>query len=282
MDPTLPAADSLQDLQSQFDSLTDSQNRESLKLKVFDPLYMNTIEKSFQEFLSAMNELVNEYEQDTYLQKLPMVAKEIIRNIHMVRTSAQTVLNELNKIKANPSSPQECQDDIPKINAVKEALSRLSQALKQSTATSAGVSYTTGESTGAATDAATAANEPDNVPGTSIHRAESKYRNSQVVMSLNDSLVQLVRFKEIPALDENDVVQTICRQIMTLISTLVSDLGKLDIVRAFVGNTKTTDACKFKNTIQKLTSPESTNPFNDSSAQSRAENIAISLVSFLI
>jgi Sec-independent protein translocase protein TatA len=247
---------------------------------------MNTIEKSFQEFLSAMNELVNEYKQDTYLQKLPMVAKEILRNIHMVRTSAQTVLNELNKIKANPSSPQECQDDIPKINAVKEALSRLSQALKQSTATSAGVSYTTGESTGAATDAATAANEPENVPGnvpgTSILRAESKYRNSQVVMSLNDSLVQLVRFKEIPALDENDVVQTICRQIMTLISTLVSDLGKLDIVRAFVGNTKTTDACKFKNTIQKLTSPESTNPFNDSSAQSRAENIAISLVSFLI
>lgn len=269
-----PGALGTRNFQSELDQLIDSPAyQEGLQLKVFDDTYMNGIESSFQDFANQMVEVqkLEHNPQILPLENLPKVASAILDSIRGVKFSAQNVLDELKGIKGQ--STQECQEDKDKIEKVKDALRVLSEKLTESTRTNADI---VGEGMTA------------NL-GTSM-RAESVYRNSQNAMiSLNDSLVKLVHFKEVPALDDNDVVQTICKEIIKLISTLVSDLGKLEIVRAFVGNTQMTDACKFRTVVQKLVKPDviqeplpnvSTLPIVPTT--SRAENTALSLVSFLI
>ena len=95
---------------------------------------------------------------------------------------------------------------------------------------------------------------PPEVP-TATERTEISYRGEDPsIASLNDILVELIRFKEVPQLSE--VMQQISRQIMSVISILVNDLGKLDVVRAFINKVQMTDSCKFREIVRNIVVPD--------------------------
>jgi len=229
--------------QSRLDLLTSSSG--NFKLKIFDSKFMTGLIDTFETFKNSMTP----YSTDEDLKKLPVLGQLIVKRLGEVKEAAESTLKTLEDEKKTtpPSQEGDCQDE-DAIMATQAALETLSATL---------TTVLTPGSLPDVPDVPEPVEPVDPVPPLTT-RAEITYRGAdgedRSIASLNDILVQLIRFKEVPQLSK--ITQDISRQILSVISILVNDLGKLDVVRAFINKVQMTDSCIFRETVKRIVVPD--------------------------